>query len=164
MKTNSNILITALLLTIATLCCAAENSPEPKVQKKEIVYKKIGDVELKLHLYESKSENKKRPAIVFFFGGGWTGGSPKQFFPHCEHFASLGMVAISAEYRVKSRHGTTPFECVKDGKSAIRYVRANAKKLGIDPKKIIAGGGSAGGHVAACTGTIEGHEEKGEGH
>jgi acetyl esterase/lipase len=72
------------------------------------------------------------------------------------------MVAMSAEYRVASRHKTTPFECVADGKSAVRWIRANAEKLGIDPERIAAGGGSAGGHVAATTGVIEGHDEPGE--
>jgi acetyl esterase/lipase len=72
------------------------------------------------------------------------------------------MVAISAEYRVKNRHGTTPFECVADGKSAIRWVRANAARLGVNPNKIVAGGGSAGGHVAACTGVIDGLDEENE--
>ena len=66
------------------------------------------------------------------------------------------MVAISAEYRVKSRNETTPFECVKDGKSALRWVRKNASKLGVDPQRIGAGGGSAGGHVAAAVATVPG--------
>ena len=68
-------------------------------------------------------------------------------------------MAISAEYRTKKSHGTDPFACVEDGKSAIRWVRENAAQLGIDPTKVIAGGGSAGGHVAACTGTIKGFEK-----
>ena len=70
----------------------------------------------------------RRPAIVFFFGGGWNSGSPRQFYPHCEYFASRGMVAISAEYRTKRRGGVQPSECVKDGKAAIRYVRKHAKE------------------------------------
>ncbi|MDB4796380.1 alpha/beta hydrolase fold domain-containing protein, partial [Akkermansiaceae bacterium] len=113
----------------------------------------MGDVELKLHVFnpEGHKASDSRPAIVFFFGGGWNGGSPKQFYPHSEHLASLGMVAISAEYRVKSRNKTTPMECVKDGNSAIRWVRSHAKELGINPDMIAAGGGSAGGHVAAAT-------------
>jgi dienelactone hydrolase len=74
------------------------------------------------------------------------------------------MMAISAEYRVKNTHGTTPFECVADGKSAIRWVRANAARLGVNPDKIIAGGGSAGGHVAACTGVLDGLDEESEDH
>ena len=62
---------------------------------------------------------------------------------------------MSAEYRVKSRNQTTPKECVEDGKSAIRWVRAHAAELGIDPNRIAAGGASAGGHVAAAAGTVE---------
>jgi len=69
------------------------------------------------------------------------------------------MVAIVADYRVRSRHQTTPFECVKDGKSCVRWIRSHAKRLGIDPQRIAAGGGSAGGHVAAATGNVPGLEE-----
>jgi acetyl esterase/lipase len=70
------------------------------------------------------------------------------------------MVAISAEYRIRSEHGTSPFECVADGKSAVRWVREHAGDLGIDPGRIAAGGGSAGGHVAACTGIIAGFDDE----
>ena len=132
------------------------------VSQREIVFKTVGeDVALRLHVFEPEGRDLKRPApaIVFFFGGGWVGGSPKQFFPHCEYLASRGMVAASAEYRVRSRHKTTPFECVADGKSAVRWLRAHAAELGIDPDRIAAGGGSAGGHVAACTAFIEGCED-----
>jgi len=66
------------------------------------------------------------------------------------------MIAITADYRVKSRHGVQVVECVKDAKAAIAWVRENAQRLGIDPDKIAASGGSAGGHLAACTGTISG--------
>ena len=72
------------------------------------------------------------------------------------------MVAMAAEYRVKSRHNTTPFECVMDGKSALRWIRKNAAKLGVDPERIGAGGGSAGGHVAAAVATVPGLNEEGE--
>jgi acetyl esterase/lipase len=131
---------------------------------KAIQYKQVEDTKLFLHVFNPKDHkaSDRRPAIVFFFGGGWSGGTPKQFEPHCTYLASRGMVAITAEYRVKSRNKTTPFECVKDGKSAIRWVRANAAKLGVDPKRVAAGGGSAGGHVAAATGNCPGLEEEGE--
>jgi len=69
---------------------------------------------------------------------------------------------MAAEYRVKGRNGTSPRECVKDGKSAIRYVRAHAAELGIDPDRVAAGGGSAGGHVAAATATVTAFNEDGE--
>ena len=71
-------------------------------------------------------------------------------------------MAISAEYRIKNVHGTSPRECVKDGKSAVRYLRKNAAALGIDPDRIVAGRGSAGGHVAAATATLSNYEESGE--
>jgi acetyl esterase/lipase len=93
---------------------------------------------------------------VFFFGGGWNGGSPEQFENQARHFAKRGMIAITADYRVKSRHGVKVAECVKDAKAAIAWVRENAGRLGIDPNKIAASGGSAGGHLAAATGTISG--------
>ena len=128
------------------------------------VYKTIDDVELNIYIFNPKdhSSDDSRPAIVFFFGGGWRQGSPKQFEEHCKYLASRGMVAMTADYRVSSRHGTKALQCVADGKSAIRWVRANAKRLGVDPARIAAGGGSAGGHVAACTGTIDGLDETGE--
>ena len=146
-------------LLACSMSFAADSKPD--VQK---TYKKVGDVELKLHIFnpEGHKASDKKPAIVFFFGGGWNGGSPSQFYPQCEHLAKRGMVAISAEYRVKSRNGTSPRECVKDGNSAIRWVRAHAAELGIDPNKLAAGGGSAGGHVAAATGATKGLVEKGE--
>lgn len=100
--------------------------------------------------------------MVFFFGGGWTNGSPNQFYAHCKYLASRGMVAMSADYRVKSRQDVTPFECVADAKSAMRFVRSHAAELGIDPERVAAGGGSAGGHLAAACGTIVDLDEPSE--
>jgi acetyl esterase len=123
---------------------------------RHIPYATIGDVTLELHVFEPDhhSSSASRPAIVFFFGGGWIGGKIEQFYPHCDYLAGRSMVAIAAEYRVKNVHGTTPFECVADGLAAVRYVREHAAALGIDPKRIAAAGGSAGGHVAAATATV----------
>ena len=154
----------ALLLLSFVLPLAASAQLVKLDGAKAIQYKQVEDTKLFLHVFNPKGhkDSDRRPAIVFFFGGGWSGGTPKQFEPHCTYLASRGMVAITAEYRVKSRNKTTPFECVKDGKSAIRWVRANAGKLGVDPKCVAAGGGSAGGHVAAATGNCPGLEEEGE--
>ena len=128
------------------------------------VYKTASDWDLKLWIFnpEGHKAEDKRPAIVFFFGGGWNGGTPTQFEQHARYLASRGMVAAVADYRVKSRQGTSPFECVADGKSAVRFLRKNAGRLGIDPDRIAAGGGSAGGHVAATSGIVPGLDEKGE--
>lgn len=151
-----------LLLGLALLpfCVQAEEFTPDRVT----VYKQLGETELRLHIFNppEHSERDTRPAIVFFFGGGWNQGSPKQFFRHCDHFASRGMVAISAEYRIADTHGTSPFESVKDAKSAIRWIRRHAADLGIDPNRLAAGGGSAGGHLAAAAATLEKFNEEGE--
>lgn len=131
---------------------------------KSFVYKKTkqADMELVVHYPPGWKESDKRPVIVFFFGGGWTSGTIKQFEPQANHLASRGMVAARADYRVKSRHGVTPKECVEDAKSAIRWLRQNHAKLGICPAQIVAAGGSAGGHIAACTAFTPGLDAEGE--
>jgi len=128
------------------------------------VYKTVGDTKLELFIFSPEGHQPKdrRPAILFFFGGGWTNGTPKQFEPHCRMLAAKGMVAITADYRVASRHQVKVVDCVRDAKSAVRWVRQNAKRLGIDPKRIAAGGGSAGGHLAAATATLPEFEEPSE--
>jgi acetyl esterase/lipase len=127
-------------------------------------YKTVGDTKLNLYVYypPGHKATDSRAAIVFFFGGGWTGGTPGQFEQHCKHLASRGMVAITADYRVASRHQVKAASCVADAKSAIRFVRKEAARLGIDPNRIVAGGGSAGGHIAACSGVIQGFDETSE--
>src|SRR5437870_9383869 len=120
----------------------------PKLEGAEIeTYKTVGDTKLDLYVYypAGHKASDKRAAIVFFFGGGWTNGSPGQFEQHCKHLASRGMVAMTADYRVASRNQVKAVSCVADAKSAIRYVRKEAARLGIDPNRIVAAGGSAGG-------------------
>ena len=142
----------ALFLCGLLLGLAAAQAAEQQ-DTKSFIYKKTkqADLELVVHYPSGWKETDKRPAIVFFFGGGWTGGKIEQFEPQASHLASRGMVAVRADYRVKSRHGVTPKECVEDAKSAMRWVRQNAAQLGVDPDRIVAAGGSAGGHIAACT-------------
>lgn len=123
---------------------------------REEVYSK-GDPVLKMRIYEPEEgeSGAGRPAIVFFFGGGWRKGDPKQFHPHCEVLKEHGFVAMAAEYRIQSKHDSTPLDSFEDAKSAVRWVRTNAERLGIHPERIAAGGGSAGGHLAAATAVCE---------
>ena len=137
----------------------------PKLEGSQVeTYKTVGDTKLNLWIYypPGHKPGDKRSAIVFFFGGGWTGGSPQQFEQHCKHLASLGMVAITADYRVASRQQVKAVSCVADAKSAIRFVRKEAGRLGIDPNRIVAAGVSAGGHIAACTAVIKEFDESTE--
>jgi acetyl esterase len=128
----------------------------------KVLYKNTPQEDMFLYILRPLVKTKKAlPAIVYFTGGGWVNGNVQGQIPNPAWFRDQGIIGIEADYRVKSRHGTTPIECIQDAKSAIRFVRANAKKLGIDPNRIIAAGGSAGGHLAACT-FLDGGDAPGE--
>ena len=126
------------------------------------VYQTRGDVSLCAWVFQptpaAAPKPDPRPAIVFYFGGGWSGGTPEQFEPHARYLASRGMASVLVDYRVRSRHGTGAQECVEDAKSALRWLRENAEKFRVDPDRIVAAGGSAGGHLAAATGLVPGFE------
>ncbi|MBI1373994.1 MAG: alpha/beta hydrolase fold domain-containing protein [Phycisphaera sp.] len=141
-----------------TPAAAQDKSTAPEGCDDTYVYKKVGDVELPLYVYKPKDlvADDKRPAIVCFHGGGWTGGAPRQFARQCAYFAQRGMVAITVKYRLTSE-GVKVDDCVEDAKSAMRWVRSNAAKLGIDPDRIASCGGSAGGHLAACVQLVDTH-------
>lgn len=159
---------TFLIVLLLTLPVQAGQKTQKAFQRplpdKTIVYKSTPQGDLKLHLFlpQNAKQGEPRAAIVFFFGGGWVGGAPTQFYPHCKYLADRGIVAFSAEYRIKKKHNTTPFECVEDGKSAVRWIRKSAIRWNIDSNRIAAAGGSAGGHVAASTSLISGVEAEGE--
>jgi acetyl esterase/lipase len=131
---------------------------------KKYIYKKTkqGELAVYIHYPCDWTPKDKRPAIVFFFGGGWIRGNINQFKYQAEYLAGRGMIAARADYRVKSRHGTLASKCVEDGKSVIRWLRIHADTLGLDPNRIVASGGSAGGHVAACTFIVAGFESTSE--
>jgi acetyl esterase len=160
---------TVLVAVSAWLCCAIGDALGRDVQAagtvKEFVYREAPQCELKVlvHYPPDWKETDKRPAIIFFFGGSWTNGSPAQFEPQAKYLATRGLVAVRAEYRIKSKFPEiTPKDCVEDAQCAMRWMRKNAGKLGVDPEKIIASGGSAGGHLAACTGCCPPLEVAGE--
>ena len=159
---NLSMLAGCCLLALGSLAGAPQEYP-PRIEGARCVtYKTAGDAQLNLYLFNPPGAASNRPAIVFFFGGGWNSGTPAQFVPQCRYLASRGMVAMTADYRVKSRHGAKPTQCLADARSAIRWVRAHAPELGVDPHRIAAGGGSAGGHLAAATAFIEEFDEPGK--
>ena len=110
--------------------------------------------------YPHKIEaNKTYPAMVFFFGGGWNGGNKTQFTKHAEYFSKRGIVCFLVDYRTKNKNKTTPYESLKDAKSSIRFIKKNTTRFHVDSTKIIASGGSAGGHLAAATALIQDYYE-----
>lgn len=144
----------AMLLGTAAL---ADDKPASRI------YKTVGGEGLKLTIANPpgwKAEDK-RPAMVFFHGGGWVGGLPKQFDEHSKYLTTRGLICIQVKYRLlKGKPADMPpIVCVQDAKSAMRWVRSHAAELGIDPQRIGAGGGSAGGHLAAFVGMVEGLDD-----
>lgn len=155
-------LIPVLLLTALSFAASAQEKERAKPTGTPHVYKKVGDRELMLYVYQpdGKKPDTPLPAIVFFHGGGWVGGNPTQFLQHSKHLAKRGMIAIEADYRhLDKSKKEPPVVCVNDAKSAMRWVRSHAAELGIDPNRIASGGGSAGGHLAAFVGLVEGNDD-----
>ena len=147
-----SILKAALLTTLMVIRAQEADS---------VLYKQVDSTDLYLFIDypPAYDASLSYPAMVFFFGGGWVGGTPDHFKKQAAYFAQRGLVCIRADYRVKSRHGATPFESLEDAKSVIRYIRKNAEALGVDPLQIIASGGSAGGHLAAATALVNGFND-----
>ena len=136
----------------------SETNPET------ILYKSIDNIDLNLYVYrpENFDSSKIHKCIVFFHGGAWNNQYIKQFEKQSIYFASRGIIAFIAEYRVTSIHNSTPFQSVEDAKSAIRYIRSNSKYLSLDPEKIAVSGGSAGGHLAAASANISKYDNTDE--
>ena len=152
------IVMKLLILSLLAISAYAELRPalkpvESTPNTRTYIYKTTPQGELKVDIFlpEGWAPGQKHPAILMFFGGGFTNGTPLQFRTKGEYLASRGMVALTPDYRVKSRHQTSPRESIEDAKSAIRWARLNANALGIDPDRIVASGGSAGGTSAALT-------------
>jgi acetyl esterase len=124
-------------------------------------YKTTPQVDLSVHVHYPHDwrPTDRRPSIVFFFGGGLQDGTVEQFTRQAVYLAGRGMVVARADYRVMPKHGVTADACVADAKSAVRWMRAHAGELGIDPNRIAAGGGSSGGFLAAATGILPGLDE-----
>lgn len=89
-----------------------------------------------------------RPAIVFFHGGFWDVPMVPQFVPHSHHFTSRGMVAICFEYRVSSKHQSTPLDTIDDSFFALNWLNASADELGIDLTKMVFSGAAGGAYLA----------------
>ena len=156
-----------LPLTLVGLCLlsppapGADAKPKPAFLGEERIYKKVDGRDLRLFIVKPDDwkATDQRPALVLFHGGGWTGGAPTQFNDQTAYLAKRGLVCVQVEYRLVKDTPGPPTNCVRDAKSAMRWVRSRAAELGIDPQRIGAGGGSAGGHLAAFVGMVEGNDD-----
>ncbi len=128
-------------------------SANSDISYRDIVYKTTNnrDVSLRAYYPGSWKASDRRPVMLLFHGGSWVTGHRFQMYKWAKYFAARGIVAISASYT----YGTVS-SCVIDTRSAMRWVKANASTLGIDPNKVIAGGSSAGAHLAGSLYSIDG--------
>lgn len=147
-------LVAAAILALA--CCAGATAqpaaPDSLPGAETFVYRALVPTPLRLHIFRPSGEKTApRPALVFFFGGGWSRGTPQNSAGWARMAAQWGMVGIAPDYRTRERFGTTPLEAVADARAAVRWVQDHAEELGVDPARIAVGGNSAGGHLALWT-------------
>ena len=159
--------LAVLGLTGLALAQAPEPQPQPQEKAKEkakqppmrvpegvkvernLEYARVGDSALLLDIYRPETSGGPLPLIVWVHGGGWSGGSKQ--YTQAVLFADKGYVVASIDYRLT---GVATFPAqIEDCRAAIRWLRANAAKYDIDPKRIGVWGGSAGGHLVAMLGT-----------
>ena len=151
--------LAALLLAPLAALHAAPNPSNRIAPGKEFVYKTSHGQPQKIEVYFPKDHDpakERLPAVLLFHGGGWSGGNLVQFRYACDYFAKRGLVAATADYYMHSESeraalgpgGKRKRACVTDAVSALRWFKQHADELGIDPERIVLGGGSAGGHIA----------------
>ena len=131
---------------------ASQPAPTPYIQS--------GGIDQSLYCFPPADlkPGDKRAAVILIHGGAWIAGSADVFFAHARYFAARGAVAFSINYRLVTASGPSVGDCLADCKSAVRYIRTHASELGVDPEKIAVLGDSAGGHLAAALGTVEGFD------
>lgn len=126
--------------------------------ERNITYCKLGERKLLLDAFYPSSKSKtKRAAIIIIHGGGWRSGNRTQHYPLAQRLADLGYVCFTPEYRL-STEALYP-AAVYDLKSAVRWVRSNAKKYNVNPNNIAVLGFSAGGELAAFLGVTAGNQK-----
>jgi len=155
-------LLPLLAILLSTFCTqAAEAKAKPAFLGETHLYKQVEGRDLRLLVIKPPDwkATDQRPALVLFHGGGWTGGTPTQFNDQATYLAQRGLVCVQVEYRLVKDIPGPPTNCVRDAKSAMRWVRSHAAELGVDFNRIGAGGGSAGGHLAAFVGMVEGNDD-----
>ena len=159
---------TGLVLALVGAVLAAHAADRTTEPGKKFVYKQSAGAPQELEVYYPpgwKAGGPQVPGMLLFHGGAWAAGDLAMLRPQCSYFASRGLVAITANYRMLKRgEGRTSADgvlenkrvCITDAKSAIRWVKQHAVALGLDPQRLIVGGGSAGGHIAVLATTNPG--------
>jgi acetyl esterase/lipase len=152
------------LIAVTILLCApavaqdkkGKSPPEPPAgvsYEKDVEFGKGGDTTLKLDIARPEKADKRLPCIVVIHGGGWRAGNFKVHVPQIFDFARHGYVSATVQYRLVPA-ARWPAQ-IEDVKCAVRYLRANAEKYGIDKERFGAVGFSAGAHLSMLLGTMD---------
>lgn len=144
-----------LVFSQALVACAQdEQAPKLEVEVQEdVIYGQGGGHDLLLDVVKPAGLTEPAPAVIVIHGGGWAGGSRKDFRPVCQALAERGYVTTTIDYRLVPE-ALFPAQ-VEDCKCAVRWMRAHAEELQLDPERIGALGGSAGGHLVMMLGTMD---------
>lgn len=129
-------------------CDAVDDQPATLPGAQSFTYRTASDRELRIHVFGQPDAATPRPAILFFFGGGWRRGNIAQFAAQAEAFQAKGYVTALADYRVFCRDSSSPVDAVEDAQAALAWFRARSGQLGVDPLRIALSGGSSGGQLA----------------
>ena len=149
------VLIGALITGLA----AGQDAPsppsdEPQIEfREDVQYGTGGQESLLLNLARPEQLDKPVPGVVFIHGGGWSGGNKESFDGFARQAAARGYVAVTIDYRLAPKH-VFPAQ-VEDCKCAIRWMRAHAEELKVDPERIGVVGASAGAHLAMMLGAMD---------
>jgi acetyl esterase/lipase len=129
---------------------ASSTAPAPVRVRKDIVYAQRGASALALDLYLPAPAEQPAPLVVLVHGGGWRSGDRTEMAPLAVRLAARGYAAAAVSYRL-SGEARYP-AAIDDVKEALRWLRANAARYGVDPARMAIAGGSAGGQIAALVG------------
>ena len=156
MRTIALLLCLGSFLSAPSSAKATEGEQDKKVEEvfeSDVVYGKGADVDLKLNIGRPKESTGPLPCIVVIHGGGWAAGNKNGHNAQVHDFVQKGYVSATIHYRFAPKH-LFPAQ-IEDVKCAIRYLRANAEKYGIDKTRIGAVGFSAGAHLSMMLGTMD---------
>jgi acetyl esterase/lipase len=151
----------ALAFRTATGCAAQDPAVSDKiVYQQDVPYTTVmhdgKQIELKFDQARPKEGDGPFPGIVCILGGGWRGGDKIAYRKAIQLFADQGYVAIAVQYRFTPKHAF-PAQ-LDDVKNAVRYLRTHAQELKLDPQRIGATGGSAGGHLSLMLGATDSND------
>src|SRR5829696_3888930 len=150
----------AAALTAVVFAAPVAAAPGGVTVKNDVTFRTVDGEPLLLDVYQPAKKDKGRPAVVVVHGGAWTIGDKSWFAQQGNQLAERGFVAFSINYRLAPAH---PYPAaVEDVEASVAWVRKHAKEYGVDPERIGALGGSAGGHLTGLLATVgKGSLEKG---